>query len=74
MSYPLPECLSLDQVLTLGPQGLDDRSQSGGERPQECPGTVVAGSAARRCSRDNEHTTADAGHENHPIPCPRSHI
>jgi hypothetical protein len=74
MLYPLPECLSLDLGLVLGPQGLDDRSQNGGLRPQECPRTMVAGSAARRCSRDSEHMAAVAGHEDHPIPCPRSHI
>jgi hypothetical protein len=73
-SYPLPECLSLDQVPTLGPQGLDDRSQRGGERPQECPGTAVAGSTMRRCGRDSEHMAALVGHEVHPILYPLSHI
>jgi hypothetical protein len=71
--YPLPECLSLDQVLVLDPQGLDGRSQIGGVRPQGCPGTMVVGSAVRRCGRDNEHLAAVAEHEDHPIPCPRSH-
>jgi hypothetical protein len=45
MSYPLSECMSLDQELALGHQWLDDRSQSGGMRPQECLGTAMAGSA-----------------------------
>jgi hypothetical protein len=74
MSYPLPECLSLDLVLALGPQGLDDRSQNGGVRPQGCPKTEVAESAARRCSRDNAHVVAVGEHEDHPISCPQSHI
>jgi hypothetical protein len=33
LSLELIQCLSLDLVLVLGPQGLDDRSQNGGERP-----------------------------------------
>jgi hypothetical protein len=72
-SYPLPECLSLDQMLVLGPQGLDDRSPRGGERPQDCSGTAVAESAVQRCGKDSEHMAVVAGHEVHPIPCPLSH-
>jgi hypothetical protein len=68
--YPLPECQSLDQVPALGPRGLDGRSQREGERPQECPRTMMAGSAMQICGRDSEHMAADAGHEDHPIPCP----
>jgi hypothetical protein len=71
--YPLPQCQSLDQVPALGPQGLDGRSQRGGERPQGCLGTVVAGSAVRRCGRDSEYMAAVTEHEDNPIWCPLSH-
>jgi hypothetical protein len=65
MPHPLPECLALDLVLALDPQGLDGRSQIGGVRPRGCPGTAVARSAARRCSRDNAHMVGATGHEDH---------
>jgi hypothetical protein len=67
MPHPLPECLA------LGPQGLDDRIRTRGMRPRGCPGTTVAGSAARRCSRDNEHMAAVSEHEDHLTWCPRYH-
>jgi hypothetical protein len=73
MLHPLSECLALDLVLALGPQGLDDRSQIGGMRPRGCLGTEMAESAAQRCSRDNAHMVAIGEHEDHPILCPRSH-
>jgi hypothetical protein len=50
--HPQPEGLALDPVLAVGPQWLDDRIQIGGVRPRGCPRTEVAGSAARRCSRE----------------------
>jgi hypothetical protein len=72
--YPRPKCQPLEQVPAQDPRELDGRTQRGGERPQEYPGTVVAESAERRCDRDSEDTTAVDEHVDHPVWCPRSHI
>jgi hypothetical protein len=73
MPHPHPMCLALDPILALGPQGLDDRIQTGGVRPRGCPGTKATGSATRRCDIGNVHTAAVGEHEDHPTRCPQSH-
>jgi hypothetical protein len=71
--YPRLECQILEQVLAQDPQALDGRTQSGGVRPQVCPGTMEAESAEQKCDTDSEHKAAVDKHTDHPERCPRSH-
>jgi hypothetical protein len=71
--YPRPEYQSLEQVSAQDPLEVDGRTQRGGERPQEYPGTVGAKSAKQRCDTDIEHKIAVDEHGDHPERCPRSH-